>query len=203
MAALASSLFTAPVVPSPTVTLSPKAYKEEEEAPFAPVSSSYWYVKVDFTAVPQIKGKDNIKEWAQKWENFCNDQLPRERFPDFESWRNKMKVCYDKIENMVVSADIQKLLGRGVCAESILCTLKKEYGLVTFNVESKITLHIQFFPYHCKKLDKDSLPVVYSGLVFSYYTIHKRLDQLLGDASKEKYCIDEDSLVPNVLNLFT
>uniref|UniRef100_A0A0G4GNX2 Uncharacterized protein n=1 Tax=Chromera velia CCMP2878 TaxID=1169474 RepID=A0A0G4GNX2_9ALVE len=203
MAALAPSLSTAPVVPSPTVTLSPKANKEEEEAPFAPVSSSYRYMKVDFAAVPQIKGKDNIKEWAQKWENFCNDQLPRERFPNLESWRNKVKVCYDKIENMVVSADIQRLLGRSVCAESIPRALKKEYGLVTFNVESKIALRIQFFPYHCEKLDRDGLPVVRSGLVFSYYTIHKRLDQLLSDAAKEKYRIDEDSLVPNILNSFT
>uniref|UniRef100_A0A0G4HPF9 CCHC-type domain-containing protein n=1 Tax=Chromera velia CCMP2878 TaxID=1169474 RepID=A0A0G4HPF9_9ALVE len=114
-----------------------------------------------------------------------------------------MKVCFDKIENIVVSADIQRLLGRGVCAENIPRALKKEYGLVTFQVESKIALRIQFFPYHCERLDGDGLPVVHSGLVFSYYTIHKRLDQLLGDASKEKYHIDEDSLVPNVLNSFT
>uniref|UniRef100_A0A0K6S802 Uncharacterized protein n=1 Tax=Chromera velia CCMP2878 TaxID=1169474 RepID=A0A0K6S802_9ALVE len=203
MAALASSLSTAPVVPSPTVALSPKADKEEKEAPFTPVLSFYQYVKVDFAAIPQIKEKDNIKEWAQKWKNFCNDQLPQERFPDLESWRNKMKVCYDKIENMVVSADIQRLLGRGIYAKSIPRALKKEYGLVTFNIKSKIAFRIQFFPYHCEKLDRDGLPVVRSGLVFSYYTIHKRLDQLLSDTSKEKYRINKDSLVPNILNSFT
>uniref|UniRef100_A0A0G4FTA3 Uncharacterized protein n=1 Tax=Chromera velia CCMP2878 TaxID=1169474 RepID=A0A0G4FTA3_9ALVE len=62
MAALAPSLSTALVVPSSIVALSPKADEEEEEAPFAPVLSSYRYVKVDFAAVPQIKEKDNIKE---------------------------------------------------------------------------------------------------------------------------------------------
>uniref|UniRef100_A0A0G4GCR8 Uncharacterized protein n=1 Tax=Chromera velia CCMP2878 TaxID=1169474 RepID=A0A0G4GCR8_9ALVE len=114
-----------------------------------------------------------------------------------------MKVCFDKLENSEVNRDIQRLLDRGVLAESIPCTLRKEYGLLTFKVESKIALRIQFFPYHCDKVDKDGLPVVRSGLVFSYYTIHKRLDELLYDASKEKYHIDEDGLVPNVLNSFT
>eukprot|EP00820_Chromera_velia_P024201 Cvel_32725.t1-p1 / transcript=Cvel_32725.t1 / gene=Cvel_32725 / organism=Chromera_velia_CCMP2878 / gene_product=hypothetical protein / transcript_product=hypothetical protein / location=Cvel_scaffold5158:1511-2988(-) / protein_length=103 / sequence_SO=supercontig / SO=protein_coding / is_pseudo=false len=41
MAALAPSLSTAPVVPSPRVALSQEADEEEEEAPFAPVLSFY------------------------------------------------------------------------------------------------------------------------------------------------------------------
>uniref|UniRef100_A0A0K6S8M1 Uncharacterized protein n=1 Tax=Chromera velia CCMP2878 TaxID=1169474 RepID=A0A0K6S8M1_9ALVE len=150
-----------------------------------------------------MQNKQHIKEWEQKWQNFCNDQLPRERFVSDESWRNKMKVCFDKLENSEVNHDIQRLLDRGVLAENIPHALRKEYGLLTFKVESKIALRIQFFPYHCDKVDKDGLPVVCSGLVFSYYTIHKRLDELLRDVSKEKYHIDEDSLVPNVLNSFT
>uniref|UniRef100_A0A0G4GQU4 Uncharacterized protein n=1 Tax=Chromera velia CCMP2878 TaxID=1169474 RepID=A0A0G4GQU4_9ALVE len=111
-----------------------------------------------------------------------------------------MKVCFDKLENSEVNRDIQRLLDRGVLAENIPRTLRKEYGLLIFKVESKIALRIQFFLYHCDKMDKDGLPVVRSGLVFSYYTIYKRLDELLRDASKEKYHIDEDGLVPNVLN---
>uniref|UniRef100_A0A0G4HMN8 Uncharacterized protein n=1 Tax=Chromera velia CCMP2878 TaxID=1169474 RepID=A0A0G4HMN8_9ALVE len=114
-----------------------------------------------------------------------------------------MKVCFNKLENSEVNRDIQRLLDRGMLAENIPRTLQKEYGLLTFKIESKIALRIQFFPYHCDKVDKDSLPVVRSGLVFSYYTIHKRLDELLRDASKEKYHIDEDGLVPNILNSFT
>uniref|UniRef100_A0A0G4GLT4 Uncharacterized protein n=1 Tax=Chromera velia CCMP2878 TaxID=1169474 RepID=A0A0G4GLT4_9ALVE len=114
-----------------------------------------------------------------------------------------MKVCIDKLENSEVNRDIQRLLDQGVLAENIPRTLRKEYGLLTFKVKSKIALHIQFFPYHCDKMDKDGLPVVRSSLVFSYYTIHKRLDELLCDTSKEKYHIDEDGLVPNVLNSFT
>uniref|UniRef100_A0A0G4HTM8 Uncharacterized protein n=1 Tax=Chromera velia CCMP2878 TaxID=1169474 RepID=A0A0G4HTM8_9ALVE len=150
-----------------------------------------------------MQNKQHIKEWGQKWQNFCNDQLPRERFVSDESWRNKMKVCFDKLENLEVNRDIQRLLDWGVLAENIPRTLRKEYGLLTFKVESKIALRIQFFPYHCDKMDKDGFPVVRSGLVFSYYTIHKRLDELLRDVSKEKYHIDEDGLVPNVLNSFT
>uniref|UniRef100_A0A0G4HRB8 Uncharacterized protein n=1 Tax=Chromera velia CCMP2878 TaxID=1169474 RepID=A0A0G4HRB8_9ALVE len=114
-----------------------------------------------------------------------------------------MKVCFDKLENSKVNRDIQRLLDRGVLAENIPRALRKEYGLLTFKVESKIALRIQFFPYHYNKVDKDGLPVFRSSLVFSYYTIHKRLDELLCDTSKEKYHIDEDGLVPNVLNSFT
>uniref|UniRef100_A0A0G4HJ68 Uncharacterized protein n=1 Tax=Chromera velia CCMP2878 TaxID=1169474 RepID=A0A0G4HJ68_9ALVE len=69
MAALAPggpSLSTAPVMPSPPVALSQEADEKEEEAPFAPVLSSYWYMKVDFAAVLQIKGKESIQEWVQK-----------------------------------------------------------------------------------------------------------------------------------------
>uniref|UniRef100_A0A0G4GNA8 Uncharacterized protein n=1 Tax=Chromera velia CCMP2878 TaxID=1169474 RepID=A0A0G4GNA8_9ALVE len=150
-----------------------------------------------------MQNKQHIKEWEQKWQNFCNDQLPRERFVSDKSWRNKMKVCFDKLENSEVNRDIQRLLDRGVLAENIPRALRKEYGLLTFKVESKIALRIQFFPYHCDKVDKDGLPVVRSGLLFSYYTIHKRLDELLCDASKEKYHIDEDGLISNVVNSFT
>uniref|UniRef100_A0A0G4IBX8 Uncharacterized protein n=1 Tax=Chromera velia CCMP2878 TaxID=1169474 RepID=A0A0G4IBX8_9ALVE len=114
-----------------------------------------------------------------------------------------MKVCFDKLENSEVNRDIQRLLDRGVLAENIPRALRKEYGLLIFKVESKIALRIQFFPYHCDKVDKVGLPIVRSSLIFSYYTIHKRLDKLLCDASKEKYHIDEDGLVPNVLNSFT
>uniref|UniRef100_A0A0G4FXU6 Uncharacterized protein n=1 Tax=Chromera velia CCMP2878 TaxID=1169474 RepID=A0A0G4FXU6_9ALVE len=179
--------------------------ENEEQAPSMSASSSYCYVKVNFGAVPQMQNKQHIKEWKQKWQNFCNDQLPRERFVSDKSWRNKMKVCFDKLKNSEMNRDIQRfnLLDRGVLAENIPCALRKEYGLLTFKVESKIALHIQFFPYHCDKIDKDGLPVVCSDLVFSYYTIHKRLDELLCDASKEKYYIDEDGLVPNILNSFT
>uniref|UniRef100_A0A0G4I1U0 Uncharacterized protein n=1 Tax=Chromera velia CCMP2878 TaxID=1169474 RepID=A0A0G4I1U0_9ALVE len=122
-----------------------------------------------------------------------------------------MKVCFDKLENSEVNRDIQRLLDWGVLAENnVSFPMHSERSTVFSPSRSKaragclkIALHIQFFPYHCEKVNKDSLPVVYSGLVFSYYTIHKRLDELLRNASKEKYYIDEDSLVPNVLNLFT
>uniref|UniRef100_A0A0G4FR47 Uncharacterized protein n=1 Tax=Chromera velia CCMP2878 TaxID=1169474 RepID=A0A0G4FR47_9ALVE len=116
-----------------------------------------------------------------------------------------MKVCFNKLENSEVNRDIQRLLDRGVLAENIprVVPLRKEAGLLTFKVKSKIALRIQFFPYHCDKVNKDGLPVVCSGFVFSYYTIHKRLDELLRDAFKEKYHIDEDGLVPNILNSFT
>eukprot|EP00820_Chromera_velia_P018560 Cvel_27578.t1-p1 / transcript=Cvel_27578.t1 / gene=Cvel_27578 / organism=Chromera_velia_CCMP2878 / gene_product=hypothetical protein / transcript_product=hypothetical protein / location=Cvel_scaffold3468:1-911(-) / protein_length=303 / sequence_SO=supercontig / SO=protein_coding / is_pseudo=false len=200
MAALAPSLSQAP---SPVDSRVDSPPEDEEQAPSVSASSSYCYVKVNFGAMPQMQNKQHIKEWEQKWQNFCNDQLPKERFVSDESWRNKMKVCFDKLENSEVNCDIQRLLDRGVLAENIPRVLRKEYGLLTFKVESKIALRIQFFPYHCDKVDKDGLPVVRSGLVFSYYTIHKRLDELLRDASKEKYHIDEDGLVPNVLNSFT
>uniref|UniRef100_A0A0G4HZJ8 Uncharacterized protein n=1 Tax=Chromera velia CCMP2878 TaxID=1169474 RepID=A0A0G4HZJ8_9ALVE len=200
MAALAPSLSQAP---SPIDSHVDSPPEDEEQAPSVFASSSYCYVKVDFGAVPQMQNKQHIKEWEQKWQNFCNDQLPRERFISDESWRKKMKVCFDKLENSEVNHNIQRLLDRGVLAENIPRTLQKEYGLLTFKVESKIALRIQFFPYHYDKVDKDGLPIVRSGLVFSYYTIHKRLDELLRDTSKEKYHIDEDSLVPNVLNSFT
>uniref|UniRef100_A0A0G4HH41 Uncharacterized protein n=1 Tax=Chromera velia CCMP2878 TaxID=1169474 RepID=A0A0G4HH41_9ALVE len=39
--------------------------------------------------------------------------------------------------------------------------------------------------------------------MFTYFTIHKRLDDLLADCAKESYTIDEDSLIPNVLNALT
>uniref|UniRef100_A0A0G4HDU1 Uncharacterized protein n=1 Tax=Chromera velia CCMP2878 TaxID=1169474 RepID=A0A0G4HDU1_9ALVE len=175
MAALAPSLSQAP---SPVDFHVDSPPEDKEQAPSVSASSSYCYVKVDFTAVPQMQNKQHIKE-------------------------NKIKVCFNKLENSEVNRDIQRLLDRGVLAENIPHTLRKEYGFLTFKVESKIALRIQFFPYHCDKVDKDGLPVVCSGLVFSYYTIHKRLDELLYDTSKEKYHIDEDGLIPNVLNLFT
>uniref|UniRef100_A0A0G4GJ54 Uncharacterized protein n=1 Tax=Chromera velia CCMP2878 TaxID=1169474 RepID=A0A0G4GJ54_9ALVE len=101
--------------------------------------------------------------------------------------------------------DIQKLLGRGVLPENICRALKKEYSHITFQVESKIALRIQSFPYLCNKLAGDGKPVMHngSGLVFTYFTIRKRLDDLLADCMKESYTIDKDSLVPNVLNAFT
>uniref|UniRef100_A0A0G4GBZ4 Uncharacterized protein n=1 Tax=Chromera velia CCMP2878 TaxID=1169474 RepID=A0A0G4GBZ4_9ALVE len=177
MAALALSLSQAP---SPVAHVNSPP-ENEEQAPSVSASSSYCYVKVDFGAMPQIQNKQHIKEWEQKWQNFCNNQLPRERFVSDESWRNKMKVCFDKLENSEVNRDIQRLLDWGVLAENIPRALRKEYGLLTFKVESKIALRIQFFPYHYDKVDKDGLPVVRSGLIFSYYIIHKRLDELLRD----------------------
>uniref|UniRef100_A0A0G4HWM2 Uncharacterized protein n=1 Tax=Chromera velia CCMP2878 TaxID=1169474 RepID=A0A0G4HWM2_9ALVE len=200
MAALAPSLSQAP---SPVDSRVDSPLEDEEQTPSVSASSSYCYVKVDFGAVPQMQNKQHIKEWEQKWQNFCNDQLPRERFVSDESWRNKMEVCFDKLENSEVNRDIQRLLDRGVLAQNIPRALRKEYGLLTFKVESKIALRIQFFPYSYHKVDKDGLSVVPFGLVFSYYTIHKRLDELLCDVSKEKYHIDKDGLVPNVLNSFT
>uniref|UniRef100_A0A0G4GFY5 Uncharacterized protein n=1 Tax=Chromera velia CCMP2878 TaxID=1169474 RepID=A0A0G4GFY5_9ALVE len=199
MAALAPSLSQAP---SPVARVDSPP-EDEEQAPSVSASFSYCYMKVDFGAVPQMQNKQHIKEWEQKWQNFYNDQLSRERFVSDKSWRNKMKVCFDKLQSSEVNRNIQRLRNRGVLAENILRALRKEYGLLTFKVESKIALRIQFFPYHCDKVDKDGLPIVRSGLVFSYYTIYKRLDKLLYDASKEKYHIDEDGLVPNVLNSFT